>query len=106
VETVTTLLALADKCARAAHGRAWYLASQGGPTQTGALMPLPLVAARRRTRRIAAQTSRRLELRTLQRQRPGARTRAANVRTSSVATLGHALFILEPVTVPPNVAGS
>jgi hypothetical protein len=35
VETVTTLFALADKCARAAEGRAWHSAPQGGPTQTG-----------------------------------------------------------------------
>jgi hypothetical protein len=35
VETVTTLFALADKCARAAEGRAWHSAHQGGPTQTG-----------------------------------------------------------------------
>jgi hypothetical protein len=35
VETVTTLFALADKCARAAEGRAWHSAPQGGPTQMG-----------------------------------------------------------------------
>jgi hypothetical protein len=35
VGTVTTLFALADKCARAAKGRAWHFAHQGGPTQTG-----------------------------------------------------------------------
>jgi hypothetical protein len=34
VETVTTLFALADKCARAAEGRAWHSAHQGGPAQT------------------------------------------------------------------------
>jgi hypothetical protein len=35
VETVTTLFALADKCARAAAGRAWHSAPQTGFTQTG-----------------------------------------------------------------------
>jgi hypothetical protein len=35
VETVTTLFALADKCARAAKGRAWHSTPQGGPAQTG-----------------------------------------------------------------------
>jgi hypothetical protein len=35
VETVTTLFALADKCARAAEGRAWHSTPQGGPTQMG-----------------------------------------------------------------------
>jgi hypothetical protein len=35
VETVTTLFALADKCARAAEGRAWHSAPQTGAAQTG-----------------------------------------------------------------------
>jgi hypothetical protein len=35
VETVTTLFAVADKCARAAEGRAWHSAPQTGVTQTG-----------------------------------------------------------------------
>jgi hypothetical protein len=35
VETVTTLFTLADKCARAAEGRAWHSAPQGGLAQTG-----------------------------------------------------------------------
>jgi hypothetical protein len=41
VETVTTLFALADKCARAAEGRAWHSATQAGPAQTSG----PSVAA-------------------------------------------------------------
>jgi hypothetical protein len=35
VETVTTLFALADKCARAAESRAWHSAPQTGVAQTG-----------------------------------------------------------------------
>jgi hypothetical protein len=35
VETVTTLFTLADKCARAAEGRAWNSAPQTGVTRTG-----------------------------------------------------------------------
>jgi hypothetical protein len=35
VETVTTLFALADKCTRAAEGRAWHSAPQTGVTHTG-----------------------------------------------------------------------
>jgi hypothetical protein len=35
VETVTTLFALADKCARAAEGRAWHSAPQTGVAHTG-----------------------------------------------------------------------
>jgi hypothetical protein len=34
VETVTTLFALADKCARAAEGRAWHSTTQASPAQT------------------------------------------------------------------------
>ena len=37
VETVTTLFALADKCARAAEGRAWHSTPQTGVAQTGGL---------------------------------------------------------------------
>jgi hypothetical protein len=37
VETITTLFALADKCARAAEGRAWHSAPQTGVAQTGGL---------------------------------------------------------------------
>jgi hypothetical protein len=35
VETVPTLFALADKCARAAEGRAWHSAPQTGTAQSG-----------------------------------------------------------------------
>jgi hypothetical protein len=35
VETVTTLFALADKCARAAEGRAWHSAPQTKVAQSG-----------------------------------------------------------------------
>jgi hypothetical protein len=35
VETVTTLFALADKCARAVEGRAWHSAPQTEVAQTG-----------------------------------------------------------------------
>jgi hypothetical protein len=35
VETVPTLFALADKCARATEGRAWHLAPQTGAAQSG-----------------------------------------------------------------------
>jgi hypothetical protein len=35
VETITTLFALADKCARAAEGRAWHSTPQTGVAQTG-----------------------------------------------------------------------
>ena len=41
VETVPTLFALADKCARAAEGRAWNSAPQTGATQSGGSGAIP-----------------------------------------------------------------
>jgi hypothetical protein len=41
VETVPTLFALADKCARAAEGRAWHSAPQTEVTQTGGSGTVP-----------------------------------------------------------------
>jgi hypothetical protein len=41
VETVSTLLALADKCARAAEGRAWHLDPHAGVAQTGGSGAVP-----------------------------------------------------------------
>jgi hypothetical protein len=41
VETVTTLFALDDKCARATKGRAWHSAPQTGVTQMGGSGAVP-----------------------------------------------------------------
>jgi hypothetical protein len=41
VETVPTLFALADKCARAAEGRAWHSAPQTGVAQPGGSSAAP-----------------------------------------------------------------
>jgi hypothetical protein len=41
VETVPTLFALADKCARAAEGRAWHSAPQTGAAQSGGSCAVP-----------------------------------------------------------------
>jgi hypothetical protein len=41
VETISTLFALADKCARAAEGHAWLSAPQTGVTQTGGSGTVP-----------------------------------------------------------------
>jgi hypothetical protein len=43
VETVSTLFALADKCARAAEGRAWHSAPQTGAAQSGGSGAIPRV---------------------------------------------------------------
>jgi hypothetical protein len=57
VETVTTLFALANKCARAAEGRAWHLQPRQDPLRRAGPVLLPLAAARKRTRRTVALTS-------------------------------------------------
>jgi hypothetical protein len=41
VETIPTLLALADECARAAEGRAWHSAPQTGAAQSGGSGAIP-----------------------------------------------------------------
>jgi hypothetical protein len=41
VETVSTLFALSDKCARATEGRAWHSAPQTGATLTGGSGAVP-----------------------------------------------------------------
>jgi hypothetical protein len=41
VETVPTLFALVDKCARAAEGRAWHSAPQTGAAQSGGSGAIP-----------------------------------------------------------------
>jgi hypothetical protein len=41
VETVPMLFALADKCARAAEGRAWHSAPQTGVAQSRRLGAVP-----------------------------------------------------------------
>jgi hypothetical protein len=41
VETIPTLFALADKCARAAEGRAWHSAPQTGAAQSGGSGAIP-----------------------------------------------------------------
>jgi hypothetical protein len=41
VEIVSTLFALADKCARAIEGHAWHSAPQTGVTQTGGSGTVP-----------------------------------------------------------------
>jgi hypothetical protein len=41
VETVPTLFTLADKCARAAEGRAWHLAPQTEAAQSGGSGAVP-----------------------------------------------------------------
>jgi hypothetical protein len=58
VETVPMLFALADKCARAAEGRAWHSAPQTGAAQSGGSGAIPGMERRRRRRRRRTTTTR------------------------------------------------
>jgi hypothetical protein len=51
VETVSTLFALADKCARAAEGRAWHSAPQTGVAQMGGSGVVPRDGKKKKTGR-------------------------------------------------------
>jgi hypothetical protein len=55
VETVSTLFALADKCARAAEGRAWHSAPQTGVVQMGGSGAVPQYGKRKRRRDAATR---------------------------------------------------
>jgi hypothetical protein len=50
METVSTLFALADKCARAAEGRAWHSAPQNGTAQTGGSGAVPRDSKKKRNK--------------------------------------------------------
>jgi hypothetical protein len=67
---------------------------------------LPLVAARKRTRRPVALTSHGLGARLLLQQRPGGKTPVASAHGNSVLTPGRALCTLGLVTVPLSAARS
>jgi hypothetical protein len=77
VETVTTLFALADKCVRAAEGRAWHSAPQPGLPRQVARVPSLRTAKRRRRRRTTAPRGHRPLLRSSQ-LRLGAETSATS----------------------------
>jgi hypothetical protein len=95
VETVPTLFALADKCARATKGRAWHLAPQAGATQPGGSGAAPGMKRRKR-RRIAITTDRDPSLWSLQ-LRPG-------VRATTTSAHDHKGVIAASALYTPTVA--
>jgi hypothetical protein len=90
VETVTTLFALADKCARAAEGRAWHSATQAGPAQTSG----PSIAAPSGGKKKNKKT------------RGFDKPRIGGPAIAAVTTGGRALFTLGLATAPPSAARS
>jgi hypothetical protein len=104
VETVTTFFALADKCARAAEGRAWHSAPQTRVAQIGGLVPSPRTTKRKR-RRTMATRGRSLLLQSSQ-LRLGAGTSATSTHDHREATAVHALCTPTVATAPRSAARS
>jgi hypothetical protein len=104
VETVPTLFALADKCARAAEGRAWHSTPQTGAAQPGGRVPPPGTRKRKR-RRIATTRSRDPPLWSLQ-LRSGASATTANAHGRKGVAAARALYTSTVATAPRSVARS
>jgi hypothetical protein len=106
VETVTTLFALADKCARAVEDRAWHFGTQVGPTQTSG----PSVAApgsgKKKNKKNSGFDKSRIGGPAVAAATTGGRTPEASTHGNSAPTPGHALFILGLATAPPSAARS
>jgi hypothetical protein len=104
VEIVPTLFALADKCARAAEGRAWHSASQTGAAQSGGSRAVPRDGKKKR-RRTATTRGHGPPLWWSQ-PRPGARAFATNANYRRGVTAAHALCTPTVATAPWSVARS
>jgi hypothetical protein len=103
VETVPTLFALADKCARAAEGRAWHSAPQTGTTQMGGSGAAPGTAKRKR--RATATRGRSLP-RWSSHLRPGAGAIATSAHGRRGVTTAHALYTPMVATASRSVVRS
>jgi hypothetical protein len=102
VDNVTTLLALADKSARATEGHAWHSAPQAGVTQVGGSDVAPRAEARRkRETRTAATTSCSLMLQSLL-PLPGAKVSATSTHGPKESAVAHAQCTPTAATVPPT----
>jgi hypothetical protein len=104
VETVPTLFSLADKCARAAEGRALHSAPQTGAAQSGGSGASP-GTVRRKRRRTATTRSRGPPLWLLQ-PRPGAGTNATSAHGRRRVAAAHALCTPTVATTPRSVVRS
>jgi hypothetical protein len=104
VETVTTLFTLANKCARAAEGRAWHSAPQTGVTQMGGSGGATQGSGKKKKKNrgydkpqsgtpVAAATA-------------GAGTSATSAHGNREATVGHAMSIPTVSTAPRSAERS
>jgi hypothetical protein len=104
VETVPTLFALADKCARAAKGHAWHSVPQTGAAQSGGSGAVP-GTVRRKRRRTATTRRRGPPLWSLQ-LRPGAGATVTNAHGRREVTAAHAMCTPMVATSPQSVVRS
>jgi hypothetical protein len=102
VETVTTLFALADKCARAAEDHAWHSAPQTGVTQTDGSGAVARDGKKKKNRGLESPPS---LLRSSQPQL-GAGVIATNAHGRRRVTTAHALYTPTVTTAPRSVARS
>jgi hypothetical protein len=104
VETVPTLFALADKCARAAEGRAWHSAPQTRAAQSGGSGAVPRDGKKKKKKDRDYQKARFTALVV------AAVTRAGTIATSAHnrrrVTAAHALCTPTVATAPRSVARS
>jgi hypothetical protein len=103
VETVTTLFALADKCARATEGRAWHSAPQTGVAQLGGSGAVAQDGKKKKKNR--GLRGRRLLLRSSQ-PRLGPSASATSTHGRRGVTAAHALCTPIVATAPQSVARS
>jgi hypothetical protein len=104
VETVSTLFALADKCARATEGRAWHSAPQTGVTQTGGSGTIPWDGKKKKKKDRDHQKPRSTALVVAAVTGAGATTTNAHGRRG--VTAAHALCTPTVATAPRSVARS
>jgi hypothetical protein len=104
VETVPTLFALADKCARAAEGRAWHSAPQTEAAQSGGSGVVLRDGKKKKKKDRDYQRPRSTAL--VSQPRPEARATATNAHGRIGVTVAHALCTPMVATMLQSVARS
>jgi hypothetical protein len=104
VETVTTLFALADKCARAAEGRAWHSAPQTRVAQTGGSGAITHDGKKKKKKNRGHEKPHSAAL--VVAAATGAETSVTSAHGRRGVTAAHALYTPTVTTAPQNVARS
>jgi hypothetical protein len=104
VDTVPTLFALADKCARATEGRAWHSAPQTGAAQSGGSGAVSQDGRKKKKKDRDYQKPRSTAL--VIAAATGGRATATNAHGHRGVTAAHALCTPTVATAPRSVARS